>query len=158
MTATNKRLLISESRSDLNQCTPYRGKPDQHDTYTSHASSCTPGIRFLRAVPTRGNLSWDANRFGQIQLLPRKRAPDTIYRTPADRSWSRGRKLSSCRWPTTRLTGPISPICDWYVQYLLLGANPSVLNQHRQGLQPWRLRLATYPLLDLPNQLSPIST
>jgi hypothetical protein len=32
MTATNKRLLISESRGDSNQCTPYRGKSDQHAT------------------------------------------------------------------------------------------------------------------------------
>jgi hypothetical protein len=34
-TATNKRLLISESRGDSNWCTPYRGKPDQHVTYAS---------------------------------------------------------------------------------------------------------------------------
>jgi hypothetical protein len=32
MTATNKRLLISESRGDSNRCTPCRGKPDQHTT------------------------------------------------------------------------------------------------------------------------------
>jgi hypothetical protein len=32
MTDTNKRLLISESRGDLNRSTPYRGKPDQHVT------------------------------------------------------------------------------------------------------------------------------
>jgi hypothetical protein len=57
MVATNKQLLISESRGDLNQCTPYRGKFDQHDTYTSHASPYTPSVRFLRAVPERGNLS-----------------------------------------------------------------------------------------------------
>jgi hypothetical protein len=31
-TATNKRLLISESRGDSNRCTPYREKPDQHAT------------------------------------------------------------------------------------------------------------------------------
>jgi hypothetical protein len=45
--------------------------------------------------------------------------------------------------PASRLTGPISPIWDRYVQYLLTGANPLVLNQHRRGLQPWRCRLAT---------------
>jgi hypothetical protein len=31
-TATNKRLLISESRGDSNRCTPCRGKHDQHAT------------------------------------------------------------------------------------------------------------------------------
>jgi hypothetical protein len=35
MTATNKRLLISESHDDSNRCTPCREKPDQHDTYAS---------------------------------------------------------------------------------------------------------------------------
>jgi hypothetical protein len=55
MAATNKRLLISESRVDLNQCTPCRGNPDQHTTYTFHASPRTPGVRFLWAVPVCGN-------------------------------------------------------------------------------------------------------
>jgi hypothetical protein len=76
MTATNKRSLISESRGNSNYCTPCRGKPDQHDMYASHASLRTPDVRFLRAVPVRGNLSWGTDRFGQIPLLPRKRAPD----------------------------------------------------------------------------------
>jgi hypothetical protein len=35
-----------------------------------------------------------------------------------------------------QLTGPISPTCDRYVQYLLVGVNPSVLNRHWRGLQP----------------------
>jgi hypothetical protein len=33
-----------------------------------------------------------------------------------------------------QLTGPITLACDRYVQYLLAGANPSVLNRHRRGL------------------------
>jgi hypothetical protein len=57
MTATNKRLLISESRGDSNQCTLYKGKPDRHTTYASHSSPRTPDVRFLRAVPVRDNLS-----------------------------------------------------------------------------------------------------
>jgi hypothetical protein len=56
-----------------------------------------------------------------------------------------------------QLIGPVSPACDRYVQYLLAGANRTILNQQRWGLQPWRCWLATYPLPDLPNQLSPLS-
>jgi hypothetical protein len=56
MTATNKRLLISESHGDLNRCTSCRGKPDQHATYASHFSLRKPGVRFLWAVPVRDNL------------------------------------------------------------------------------------------------------
>jgi hypothetical protein len=76
-TATNKRLLISESHDDSNQCTPCRGKTDQHDTYASHSSPCTLGIRFLRVVPIRDNLLQAINSVGRTLLLPRKRAPDT---------------------------------------------------------------------------------
>jgi hypothetical protein len=78
MAATNKRLLIFESHGDSNRCTPYRGKLNQHDTYASHASPCTPDVRFLRAVPVRGNLLQATNSVGQTLLLPRKRAPNTI--------------------------------------------------------------------------------
>jgi hypothetical protein len=81
MTATNKQLLISESRSDSNRYTPCRGKPDQHNTYASHTSPRTPGVCFLRAVPVRGNLWWGAERFAQIPLLLRKGAPDSVPST-----------------------------------------------------------------------------
>jgi hypothetical protein len=57
MAATNKRLLISESRGDSNRCTHYRGKPDQQDMYASHDSPRTPGVRFLRAIHVHDNHS-----------------------------------------------------------------------------------------------------
>jgi hypothetical protein len=77
MAATNKQLLISESRGDSNRCIPCRGKSKQHDTYASHVSPRTPGVRFLRAVPVRGNLSQGTNSVGRTLLLQRKMAPDT---------------------------------------------------------------------------------
>jgi hypothetical protein len=58
--------------------------------------------------------------------------------------WRSRLKPSFCWWQATRLTGPISPACDRYVQYLLAGANSSILNQHRKGLKPWRSWLSTY--------------
>jgi hypothetical protein len=73
MAATNKRLLISERRDDSNRCTPYREKPDQHDTYASHVSPRTPDVRFLQVVPVRDNLSQATNSVGQTLLLPRKK-------------------------------------------------------------------------------------
>jgi hypothetical protein len=79
MAATNKRLLISESRSDSNRRTPCRGKPNQHDTYASHASPRTLGVRFLRAVPVRDNLLRVTDKVGQILLLPRKSALDSTF-------------------------------------------------------------------------------
>jgi hypothetical protein len=57
--------------------------------------------------------------------------------------WSTRLKPSFCRWHATRLTGPISPACDRYIQYLLMGTNPSVLNRHRQELPHRNLRIIT---------------
>jgi hypothetical protein len=153
MTDTNKRLLISESCGDSNWCTPCRGKPDQHDTYASHASPRTPGVCFLRAVPVHGNLSWVIDRShysrekGLLTQSTARRLTDQWVRTQflsQANQWSSRLKLSFCQWQSTRLTEPISPACDRYVQYMLTGANPSVLNWHSRGLQPWRCRLFTY--------------
>jgi hypothetical protein len=71
-TATNKRLLIFESRGDSNQCTPCTENPDTHDTYTSHASSCMPCVCFLWAVHVRGNLPKAIISVRWTLLLPRK--------------------------------------------------------------------------------------
>jgi hypothetical protein len=145
MAATSKRLLISESRGDSNRCTPCRGNPDQHASYAFYASPRTPDIRFLRAVPVHGNLSHWANRVGQIHcsrekvhrlhLLARLSGPrDPPQFLSQHSNWSSALKPNICQQQVTRFTGPISPACDRYVQYLLMGTNPSVLNWHRWGL------------------------
>jgi hypothetical protein len=56
------------------------------------------------------------------------------------------RLMNKLHW----FTGPITPSCDWYIQYLLTGANSLVLNRHRWELQPWRCRLSTYHSLTFP--------
>jgi hypothetical protein len=79
-----------------------------------------------------------------LHLLARlsgSRDPPQFLSQPSH--WSSRFKPSICWWQAIRLTGSISPACDRYVQYLLAGANPSVLNRHSRGLQPWRCRLAT---------------
>jgi hypothetical protein len=83
-TVMNKWLLISESHGDSNRYTPYRENPDQHDAYAFHTSPHTPGVCFLWAVPAHCNFSRVVDTFGQITLLPRKRAPDIIHSTPAN--------------------------------------------------------------------------
>jgi hypothetical protein len=146
MTVINKRLLISESHDDSNRCTPCGGKPDQHTTYASHASPRMPSVRFLWAVPVRGNLSRVIDRVEQAHCSREKWLPtqSTTHWLTDPRihtqflSWanqgSSGGKTKHLS--TARLTGPVSPACDQYVQYLLAGANSSVLNRHRWGLPP----------------------
>jgi hypothetical protein len=144
MAVTNKRLLISESHGDSNQCTPCRGSPNQHDTYASHASPHTPSVRFLHAIPVRGNLSHWPNKVGQIHcsrlhLSTRLSGPwDPPQFLSQHSHWSSALKPNIYWQQAIRFTGPISPTCVRYAQYLLTGSNPSILNQHRRGLQkPW---------------------
>jgi hypothetical protein len=123
--------------------------------YASCAGPRIPHVRFSWVVPIRGNLSHWPNRVVWTLLLLRKRAPDTIPSTSVDRSIDLPPNFS----PLTAIeavmkvkhllmnrihqfTGPISPACDQYIQYLLTGVNPLVLNRHRQGLQPWRCRFS----------------
>jgi hypothetical protein len=168
-TATNKRLLISESHGDSNWGTPCRGKtrPTQHVRFPCQSTY----VR--RTLPAGGPRTWQpftSHRQSWTEsLLPRKKDPNIIPSTLTDRSadpytvslpsqpMKQWRKPNIHQQQATRFTGPISPACDRYVQYLLTGANRTVLNRHRWVLQPWRCRLVTYPLPDLLNQLSPLS-
>jgi hypothetical protein len=56
-----------------------------------------------------------------------------------------------------RFTGLISSACDQYVQYLLVGSNPSILNQHRRGLPPWRSWFDTSHSPPFPTDNTPLS-
>jgi hypothetical protein len=158
MTATNKRLLISESHGDSNRCTPCRGKPDQHSTYASHTGRRTPNVRFLRVTPVRqAHASCGRSLYvTTFHWLPRSRnkplypkevlaTKDTLIQPS---SWVTS-FLLSCDSPGVgergfspmvtqlhQLTGRISLACDQYVQHLFTGANRTVHNRHRRGIQP----------------------
>jgi hypothetical protein len=142
-------------------------KPDQHATYGSHSNPCTPSVRFLQAVlyvTTFHWLPWSWNRplhpeevLATKDRLDRPSSWVTSFLLPCDSPGVGKRDFGPMVTQLHQLTGPITLACDRYVQYLLTGANRTVLNQHRRGLQPWRCRLATYPLPDLPIQLSPLS-
>jgi hypothetical protein len=142
-TVTNKRLLISESRDDSNRCTPCRGKPDQHTTHAYHSSPRTPGVRFLWAVPVRDNLSLAPTKLKQAPTPggslgnQRKTGPTIVlvasFLLPCDNPRVGERGFGPMVTQLHQLTGLISAACDRYVQYLLAGANQTVLNQHRRG-------------------------
>jgi hypothetical protein len=156
MTTKNKRLLISESHGDSNWCTPCRGKPDQHATrFPCSVRVCSMTIHISRG-PHIATFRIVVNRFERVhctweeglatQSTARRLTDLRVHTQPLSHNspWSSGEKSSFYWHPTTRLTMPISPACDRYVQYLLTGTNPSVLNQHSRGLPPLRCRFATY--------------
>jgi hypothetical protein len=133
MTATNKRLLISESHGNSNRCTPCRGKSDQHTTYASHASPRTPGVSLLRAAPVRDNLSRVIDRVEQAHCsreegLPTQ-SPASLQSQPV-KQW--GQSQASINGRLLGLLGP-------YHQYAI-----GTFNTCSRGLQLWRCRLSVY--------------
>jgi hypothetical protein len=169
MTATNKRLLISESHGDLNRCTSCRKKPDQHATCSPHSVHVWPKTIRISRGPHIATIHIVINRFEQIHctreeglptqsiarrlINPQVRTQLLSHNTP----WSNGEKSSFCWHSTTRLTGPISPTYDWYVQYLLTGANHLSLTDIGEATT-LEVPVCHIPLSDLSNQLSPLST
>jgi hypothetical protein len=111
MTATNKRLLIFESRGNSNRCTPYRGKPDQHATYAFHSSTRTSSVCFLWAVPVRDNLSLAPTKSKQTttpgaSLANRRQTGPAVVlggliSPPMRQPWSRGERFRPNGYTTT---------------------------------------------------------
>jgi hypothetical protein len=148
MTVTNKRLLISESHGDSNRCTPCRGK---QAVTPAHARLI---YAFYRQSPYVTTFHWLTQ--SRNKPLHPKEVLTTKDRLTQPSSWVASFSLP-CNSPglgergfgpmVTQLlqfTGPISPVCDRYIQYLLAGANPLVHNRHKRGLQSWRCRFVTY--------------
>jgi hypothetical protein len=72
--------------------------------------------------------------------------------------WSSRLKPSIGWWQATRLTRPILPTYNQYIQYLLTEANSSVRNRHRRGIQHWRCQPATSHSLTFPTDGPSLST
>jgi hypothetical protein len=166
MAATNKRLLISKSCDDSNRCTPCRGKPDQHTTHIPRSVRVwSQIIRISRGQciatfhksPTDldgSHCSWEK---GILIQSPARRLTDlqvhTQFLSQANQ-WSSKLKPSFCRWWATSLIGHISPTCDRYDQYLLMGTKTMALNRHRRGLPHRNLRIAIALSLLFPSECS----
>jgi hypothetical protein len=129
--------------------------------------STQPSVHFLRAVPVRDNLSLAPTKLKQAPT-PERSIDNQIQTDPTIvlgglilppmwQPWSRGERFLPNGYTTTSAYWDHITNMQLVRSILAHGVNPSILNQHRRGLQPLRCRLATYPLPDLPNQLSPLS-
>jgi hypothetical protein len=148
-TVTNKWLLIFEGHGDSNWCTPYRRKPNQHAIHFScsvHVWSsiihilCSPHITIFHESSIGVGWMHCSRLHLSAQLSGLWDPPKFLLQ---HNHWTSVLKPSTSWQCATRLIGHISPAYDRYVQYLLVGGNPSVLNRHRQWLKPWRCWLAT---------------
>jgi hypothetical protein len=85
MTATNKRLLISESHSDSNRCIPCRGKPDQYATCFSRSVHVWSTTICISHGPHIATFHTVVNRFEQIHCTREERFPtQSTARRPSD--------------------------------------------------------------------------
>jgi hypothetical protein len=79
-------VLISESRSDSNRCTPYRGKPDQYATRFPCSIHVWPSTIHISRGPCIATFHEVIDRVGQSHCSREKRISDYIPSTLADRS------------------------------------------------------------------------
>jgi hypothetical protein len=93
-TVTNKRLLISENRNDLNRCTPCRGKPDQHATHFPRSVRIWLMTIRISHGPHIATFHTVINRFQQIHCTREEGLPtQSTARRPSD-PWVRTQLLS----------------------------------------------------------------
>jgi hypothetical protein len=145
MTAANKWYSyprVTEFRNDVHPAGKTR---PIHHTHPTLSSRMVPYHTYLTRS-MHSNLSWSHQQIctdplpweeGLLTQSTARQSSDPRVRTQLlshNSQWGSGEKTSFCWQPTTRLTRPITLACDRYVQYLLTGVNPSVLNQHRRGL------------------------
>jgi hypothetical protein len=93
-TATNKRLLISESHGDSNRCTPCRGKPDQYATRfprSVHVWCMTIRISHALHIATFHTV---INRFEQIHCTREEGLPTQSTARRSSDPWVRTQLLS----------------------------------------------------------------
>jgi hypothetical protein len=145
------------------------GKPDQHATHFSRSVHVWPSIICISrdlCIATFHELSTGLDecpapekKCSRLHLSARLSGPwDPPQFLSQYNHWSNALKPNTCWWHATRLTGPISLVCDQYVQYLLTRANSSVLNRHRRGPQPCRCQFATSHSPTFPTDGPPLST
>jgi hypothetical protein len=169
MTATNKRLPISKSHGDSNQCTPCREKPDQHATRfprlvcvwsTTTRISCGPHIATVHTIINRFEKIHCTREEGLLTQSTARRLTDPRVCTQLPPTTVHGAVGKSQASIDIWLLGLLGP----YHQHVIGTFNTCSRGPtHRSFTDIGRattLEVSTchIPLLDLPHQLSPLST
>jgi hypothetical protein len=94
MTATNKRLLIFESRDDSNQCTPCKGKPDQQAIHFPRSVYVWSTTIHISRDPHITTFYTVVNRFEQIHRTREERLPTQSTARRSSDPWIRTQLLS----------------------------------------------------------------
>jgi hypothetical protein len=158
MTATNKRYsypIVAVIRIDVH--------PAGENPIDSHrvSDSTSPVVRIgnLLLVPTRTKHTPTLREALTTEdRLVQSSSWVTSFPLPHDSLWVGERGFSQVVSQLHQLTEPISPACNRYIQYLLVGDNSLALNRHKRGLQPWRCRLSTCHSSTFPTDGPPLFT
>jgi hypothetical protein len=132
-----------------------RGQPFASRPYISHGPRGQP-FASPQKDQTCPYTWWEA--LATEDKLARPSSWVTIFPFPHDSLGVGERGFTQLVMQLHQLTRPITSACDRYIQYLLTGANPSVLNWHIWGLQPWRCWLSTHHSSTFPTDRPPLST
>jgi hypothetical protein len=128
-----------------------RRVPD-HISHVVHTVNLSLVLTMLKQTPTSGRSLGDQRQTNPAAVLGHLSLP------PSWQPWSRGDNVWPSDYTATSAYWAHIPACDQYVQCLLTGSNPSVLNRHRRGLQPWRCRHSTSHSPTFPNDSHPLFT
>jgi hypothetical protein len=146
-TLQGKTRLTRHMLSTLDLC-----RVPNHTSHVVHVGN-------LLLVPTRTKHAPTPKRsLGNQRQTDPTVALGHLILPPSRQPWSRGERFQSSGYTATSAYWAHILSCDRYVQYLLAGSNPSVLNRHRWGLQPLRCLLSTYHSPTIPTDSPPVST
>jgi hypothetical protein len=111
-----------------------QGKTQPTHHTVSTLSPCMVQDHMYLTWSTYSNLLWDVDRFGRIPLSREKGLPTQSSFSLEPTNQAVGVSEAPVGDQLLGLLAHKHQACDRYVQYLLAGTNPSVLNRHNRGL------------------------
>jgi hypothetical protein len=101
-----------------------------HTSHVVHVSNLSLVHTRSKQAPTPERNLGNQKQTGSAVVL------GCLILPPTRQPWSRGENVRRSGYTATSTYWAHIPAYDQYVQYLLAGANPSILNRYRWGLQP----------------------
>jgi hypothetical protein len=117
-----------------------QGKPCQHAIHISRSVRVSQPFTGPYKVET-GPYTWKKSWYPVITQPSRR--PSHLILPPSQKPWSRREKVLPNSYTTTLVYWSYNTSMRSVCSILAHGANSSVLNWHRWGLQPWRCWIFT---------------
>jgi hypothetical protein len=119
------------------------GSPRTWQPFMSHQQSWTESLLPRKGLPTQSTAHWLTDPWVRTQFLSRAN------------QWSSGESYTSINSRLLGLPGPYHRHAIGAFNTCSRGANRTVFNRHRRGLQHWKCRLSTYHSPTFPTNCLP---